>query len=308
MRRLWLVAAMAACVALGSMASALADDFEDLLDAAGEADYAGRQIVVTFFDGSTALDIVEIEHAGSMMMVSAEGSDSMIGAGRLSAGDGDGLSVSSWTSMQLSDRYEVGPLNETKRLGRTASSIEILEDGRRRMRLVFDNTTGAPLVTEVYNGDGKLFRLRSLLEVDEVPHRIYSSPGHLSDEFEVLVPTARHSMPAAAAGYQLADVYAGPDDSLQGFYSDGLFSFSVFTVDGSADFNRFADATVVEVQGLKYRRLVSPGEIWVTWKSAGTTFVLVGDLPPDHLDGVLSELPKPGRRNLFSRLWSGLFG
>lgn len=308
MRRLWLVAGVAAMVALGSAAPALADDFEDLLEAAAEADYAGRQIVVTFFDGQTALEIVEIEHAGSMMMVSAEGTDSMIGAGKLSAGDGDGLTVSSWTSMQMSDRYEVGARNAVKRLGRPAHSIEVLEDGQRRMRLVFDDTTGAPLVTEVFDGNGKLFRLTSMLEVDEVPRRIYSSPGHLSEEFEVLVPTARHSMPAAAAGYQLADVYAGPDDSLQGFYSDGLFSFSVFAVDGSATFDRFADATVVEVQGLKYRRLVSPGEIWVTWKSAGTTYVLVGDLPPDHLDAVLGELPKPGRRNLFSRLWSGLFG
>jgi hypothetical protein len=299
---------VAASVTLGSMAPALADDFSDLLHAAAEADYAGRQIVVTFFDGQTALEIVDIEHAGSMMMVSTEGNDSMIGAGRLSAGDRGGLTVSSWTSMQMSDRYEVGAQNATKRLGREASSVEILEDGQRRMRVVFDDTTGAPLVTEVYDREGKLFRLTSMLEVDEVPRRIYSSPGHLSDEFEVLVPTTRHSMPAGAAGYRLADVYAGPDDSLQGFYSDGLFSFSVFAVDGAAESDRFADSSVVEVQGLKYRRLVSPGEIWVTWKSAGTTYVLVGDLPPDHLDAVLGELPKPGRRNLFSRLWSGLFG
>jgi hypothetical protein len=297
-----------ALVALGSAAPAFADDFEDLLEAAAEADYAGRQIVVTFFDGETALEIMEIEHAGRMMMVSAEGSESMIGAGRLSAGDGDGLTVSSWTTMQMSDRYEVGDQHSVRRLGRPANSIEVLEDGRKRMRLVFDDITGAPLVTEVFDGHGKLFRLTSMLEVDEIPHRIYSSPGHLSEEFEVLVPTARHSMPAGAAGYQLADVYSGPDDTLQAFYSDGLFSFSVFTVDGAASFERFADATVIELRGLKYRRLVSPGEIWVTWESAGTTYVLVGDLPPDHLDAVLGELPKPGRRNLFSRLWSGLFG
>ena len=263
MRRLWLVAGLAACVALGTIAPAFADEFDDLLDAAAEADYAGRQIVVTFIDGQAAFDIVEMEHAGTMMMVSAEGSDSMIGAGKLSAGDGDGFAVSSWTAMQLSDRYEVGARGETRRLGRDATSIEILEDGQRRMRMVFDDATGAPLVTEVFDGNGKLFRLRSMLEVDEIPHRIYSSPGHLSEEFEVLVQTAKHSMPTGAAGYQLADVYAGPDDSLQGFYSDGLFSFSVFTVEGAATFERFVDATVVEMQGLKYRRLVSPGEIWV---------------------------------------------
>ncbi len=307
MRR-WLVPVVAVCASLGSLAPALANDFDDLMDAAGEADYSGRQIVVTFLDGQTALEIVEIEHAGSMMMVRVDGVESMIGAGRLSAGDGDGLTVSSWTSMQMADRYEVGTRTASRRLGREASSIEILEEGRRRMRLVFDDTTGAPLVTEVYDGNGKLFRLSAMLEVDEIPHRIYSSPRHYSQEFEVLVPTARHSMPAGAAGYRLADVYDGPDDGIQGFYSDGVFSFSLFAVDGTAEVDRFADATVVEAQGLKYRRLVSPGEIWVTWRSAATTYVLVGDLPPDHLDAVLDELPKPGRRNLFSRLWSGLFG
>ena len=51
MRRLGLVAAVATCVALGSMGLAIADEFDDLLDDAAEADYAGRQIVVTFFDG-----------------------------------------------------------------------------------------------------------------------------------------------------------------------------------------------------------------------------------------------------------------
>ena len=102
MRRTGLAAVVAATVALGSMVPAFAYEFEDLLEAAAEADYAGRQIVVTFFDGQTALEIVDVEHAGSMMMVSAEGSESMIGAGRSSAGEGDGLTVSSWTSMQMS--------------------------------------------------------------------------------------------------------------------------------------------------------------------------------------------------------------
>ncbi len=115
-------------------------------------------------------------------------------------------------------------------------------------------------------------------------------------------------MPRAAAGYVLADAYPGPDASVQGFYSDGLFSFSLFAFDGAVESDRFAAATVTELRGLSYRRLVSPSEIWVTWKSGGDTYVLVGDLPPDHLEAVLDELPKPGRRNLFSRLWSGLFG
>jgi hypothetical protein len=36
--------------------------------------------------------------------------------------------------------------------------------------------------------------------------------------------------------------------------------------------------------------------------------VLVGDLPPDHLEAALGELPMPSRGNIFSRLWNGIFG
>ena len=48
--------------------------------------------------------------------------------------------------------------------------------------------------------------------------------------------------------------------------------------------------------------------MWVQWSSDPYTYVLVGDLPPDHLQQVLSELPRPTSRNILSRIWQGLFG
>lgn len=299
---------LAGLLVVSNALPALADDLSDLLDAAAEADYSGRQIVVTFLDGEAKLEIVEVEHAGSLMMVGSAGNEAVVGPGKLSGGDGSALAVSSWNASQMSDRYERGDTRSVKRLGREATSIAVLESGIVRIRMVFDDATGTPLVTEVFDGAGKLFRLSSMLEVDSIPQRLYSEPGHHSEEFEVLAPTSNHALPAEAAGYHLADAYSGPDDSVQGFYSDGLFSFSLFVVEGTAKAERFTAATTIELQGLKYKRLVDPGEIWMTWSSGGNTFVLVGDLPPDHLESVLDELPKPGRRNLLSRLWSGLFG
>jgi hypothetical protein len=308
MKRLQLTVLLTGLLVALSVAPAVADDLNELIEAAAESDFAGRQIVATFFDGETAFEIVEVEHAGSMMMVAADGAEALVGSGKLSGGDGGALAVSSWNASQMSDRYAIGESEPVKRLDRAATSVEILENGQVRMRLVFDEATGAPLVTEVFNGNGKLFRLSSMLEINQIPGRLYSAPGHYSDEFEVLVPTTRHTLPAGAAGYNLADAYTGPDDSVQGFYSDGLFSFSLFLVEGSAESHRFADSDTVEMAGHEYRRLLNPGEIWVTWRSGGDTYVLVGDLPPDHLEDVLDELPKPGRKNLLSRLWNGLFG
>ena len=38
------------------------------------------------------------------------------------------------------------------------------------------------------------------------------------------------------------------------------------------------------------------------------SYVLVGDLPPDHLADVLQTLPRPGDRSIFVKLWRRLFG
>ena len=61
-------------------------------------------------------------------------------------------------------------------------------------------------------------------------------------------------------------------------------------------------------EGGEYLQMVTPSEVWVAWRHDGSTFLLVGDLPPDHIVRVLSELPQPEGANLLSRLWRGLFG
>lgn len=292
----------------GSLGVATANELTELLDSAAEADYSGRQIVVTFLDGETRLEIVDVEHAGSLMMVGSDGSESLLGAGKLSGANRSGLTISSWNSSQMSERYAIGQIRPVSHLDRDATSIEILENGSTRMRLVFDDDTGTPMVNEIYQADGTLFRLTSMLKVDPVPTKLYSAAGHYSDDYAVLVPTARHDLPANAFGYHLADAYSSPDDSVQGFYSDGLFSFSLFEIEGSAASDRFEEASTMELDGRKYRRLINPGEMWITWRAAGNTFILVGDIPPDHLERVLAELPQPGTRNILSRLWQGLFG
>ncbi len=115
-------------------------------------------------------------------------------------------------------------------------------------------------------------------------------------------------MPASADGYSRLDVYRDQDGVVQAFYGDGLFSFSVFQLPGIQGEDRFAHATELALAGDRYEVLVHPTDLWVRWNSGGTTYLLVGDLPPDHLESVLRELPKPSGNDLLSRLWRGLFG
>ena len=120
-----------------------------------------------------------------------------------------------------------------------------------------------------------------------------------------MLPVDSETLPMQTAGYTRADTYAGPDNTVQAFYTDGLFKFSIFEIDGSADLDGFAESTVFDGD---YVQRVDPSELWVAWKRGGSTFVLVGDLPPDHLAQVLTDLPAPDSDSIISRIWRGIFG
>ncbi|MDX1747427.1 MAG: hypothetical protein R3324_15950, partial [Halobacteriales archaeon] len=162
--------------------------------------------------------------------------------------------------------------------------------------------------TEVYDGNGLLFRYSAMLEFDPRPGLTYADMSAMGEVYDVMLPVEVDSLPHDAAGYVRADTYAGPDETIQAFFTDGLFSFSLFEVDADARLDRFDDASTAELNGSSYRRLVMPTDIWVMWRAGDVAYVLVGDLPPDHLEDVLAELPEPRERGLLSRIWRGIFG
>jgi len=153
-----------------------------------------------------------------------------------------------------------------------------------------------------------LFRLAALIDFE--PGAVLDMPEMPPLHSQTMVmPTAEPgSLPAEAAGYRRADTYAGPDETIQAFYTDGLFSFSIFESERGERPEAFDDATRFEVEGETYRRLVTPSHVWVHWQAPNRSYLLVGDLPPDHIEQVLTELPEPGNRGLFVRMWRRLFG
>ena len=132
--------------------------------------------------------------------------------------------------------------------------------------------------------------------------------GDETSTYDVVVTTTADALPGAVDQYQLVDTYAGPEDSVHAFYSDGLFSFSVFVLDGEGATGPFVEAETMDLASGSYRWILTPTDLWVQWSGGGKTYVLIGDLPPDHLAEVLGQLPAPSRRNIFSRLWNGIFG
>jgi hypothetical protein len=306
-RRLIFIACLAAAwVIVVGAGPALAGELEDLLERAASAEYSGREIVVTVWDGETAADLVSVEHAGSMMRILDGSGEAVIGEGKVH-GDGEAaVAVADWSVWDLNPRYRAGETESVVRNGRPAESVAVLEDETMRARITFDTESGARLTTEVYDGDGTLFRYASMLDFNPWVVAGEGLLGSSDEEFDVLLPTDEVELPPTAAGYQRADVYAGSDGIVQAFYRDGLFSFSVFVLPEARDPG--SATTEVMFGGATYRRLVNPAEIWLFWESGGESYVLVGDLPPDHLERVVADLPAPSRRNFFQRIWRGLFG
>lgn len=311
LRRLLLVGLLALVAMPLGAAPGLADELDDYLSAAQDADYAGRRIVVTIYaDRSTAV-VLDVEHARSTTLIEQGSSETVIGDGRRAemGRTAGAIMLAGATTVRRHDRYRASSPERIVRLGRPADVVSVFEGQLLRQRIVFDVSTGAPLSTEVYDGDGRLFRFSSMIEIGP-PHGLYDEflnhEHHY--EYEVIMPTAVAGLPAAAAGYQLGDTYGGPEDVIHAFYSDGLFTFSLFQFAGDTVPEGFGDAMETEINGDDYRVMATPTQLWVHWSTPGTSYILLGDLPPDHVEQVLADLPRPHKANLFSRIWNNFFG
>ncbi len=310
MRRLATVGSLAALFLVAGAASAAASELEDYLRDAGEAEFSGRQIVVTYWDADeSAAGVYRVAQRDGMTMVESGGLELMVGGGKMEAdhGGGDHVAMTEWSDWRLSDRYDVASDEQARRLGRPATVVTVVEDGEARLRMVFDDATGAPLLSEVYDGDGDLYRMVVMVEFDPEAPPMTREARPLS-EYQVVERSQPVGLPDQLAGYWRADTYAGPEATLQAFYTDGIFSFSLFRAEARLDDGPFADGAELDAAGNTYRRLLDPGAVRVFWNARTASFVLVGDLPPDHLEDVLATLPAPDRPNLLVRAWRGIFG
>ena len=288
---------------------------EEMLEAAATADFRGSGIVISRWDGDSAAATYEMTTRDGVSSVSDGGAEVIVGDGRVatrSDSDWSGLAVEEWSDWRLSDRYTLSEGAAVERLGRAAHEVYVLEDGEARARLIIDEETGAPLLAEVFDSSGGTYRVAALIEVEADlsagADPLLPDAGTMPDPRTVPAAAYTGKLPEFAGWYRRADIYAGPGDAVHAFYSDGLFSFSVFETGRGATPESFENATRFVVNGKTYRRIIKPSQVWVQWHSPDHTYVLVGDLPPDHLEAVLGEFPEPGNRAFFVRLWRKLFG
>jgi hypothetical protein len=295
-------AGLAATLAVPAFA---ADTLEEYLSEAGDAEYAGRRIVVTSWGGDSEVGVYDVTHTGEVTVIGDN--QAQVSGGKLTADD-VAVAVAAWSRSSLADRYAIVERGAVERLGRTARALEVYEDELLRATIVFDGTTGAPMLTQIFDAAGDTYRYSAMLDFDDRPELVYRDIVAKGRDYQLMLPIADPELPPTLAGYVRTDAYRAADDWIHTFYSDGLFSFSVFETAGSITPAGFNDAVEFEAAGSTYDVLVRPTEVWVAWQTADSTMVLVGDLPPDHLERVLDTLPEPDRAGFFKRLWRNIFG
>ena len=291
-----------------TVSPALADGLNEYLEEADEAVYSGRQFVSTTWDGVEAMAVVDVRHFGGMMMVGSGPAYTMIGQGKVNTvGSPDSaLAYVPRARAPVNHAYDLAGAELSTRFGRTVKTIDIIENGLLRMRMVIDIATKAALQTEVFDGDGNRFRFSAMVAFSDSAAGMedYEDDG----EYQMMLPLAEAGVPDRAGRYYLIDAYGVPAEAEHGFYTDGLFRFSLFAIDGRRDLTKIENGHAWAVDGFEYVTLIKPAEVRVLWNAPDQTFVLIGDLPPDHLEEVVADLPRPGQRNWFVRAWHRMFG
>ncbi|GMQ98225.1 MAG: hypothetical protein BMS9Abin17_0731 [Acidimicrobiia bacterium] len=309
MRRPVLVAASLVVALTLSTPGALAADVDEVLQAARDATFNASRLTISVWGGRTQVSDQWVEHWSGGEVVRTNSSWSAYGNGRaMTMGDsGKGFAFMSNRPVAVSERYSIGNVSDVTHLRRECLRVEINEGDIRRAVLIVDKLTGAILRSDTYTDTGKIFRTTSL--EDFKPYRVYAQPSDSgSIPLEVVMHADSYGLPEEIAGYTLVDVFPGPGSSEQGFYSDGLFSFSLFTMSKQTKITGLDNPMAFVTNLGVYDMVPTAQDVRLHWSDTESNFVLVGDLPPDHARNVLAELPLPDAGSMFTRWWRRLFG
>jgi hypothetical protein len=308
MRRLLAIVVVIAVV--GPAMSAGATELDELLEQNREAAYTAEQAISCSTPDGVRDAVVRISQSGGDITVASSLGDDV----EVKTGDG-GWTLSSHGGVvsstavetdeaEFEDLYRVEDLGETAAMGRSAMSYRLVRDGVIRAELVFDDETGAMVATTTFTENGETYCQHRFISFDPTDP---GSDAETTPASEGVTPsqTADTSLPEVISGFQRLDFYEDQLGFRFAYYSDGFFSFAVFETPAIV---RLEDAGVYELAGDEYRRAFSPGQATYAWEARSGGMALVGDLPPDLHEEILSALPAPTTPNIFRRLWRSLFG
>ncbi|MDX1468323.1 MAG: hypothetical protein R3258_03185 [Acidimicrobiia bacterium] len=308
MRRV--IAAVLALV-LGPAGVAWATDLDELLERSHDASYvADLTISCSTPDGArdAVVRIAQVE--GLMVVGSTIDADLQVaaGAGGWSLSRHDGVVAAAEVDSagtQQEPLYVVEDLGARSVLGRDAMAYRLVRDGTLRAELVFDDETGALVLATTFAADGTTYCQRRFISIDPEPPSL--SPLAVSEDVALLTLSTdvETGLPEQIGGFDRLDLYEDEDGFRFAYYSDGFFSFAVFETPVAVE---LPDGVVVEAESGTYHRSYTAGQVTYTWETRAGGLALIGDLPPDMHEAVLSGLAEPYDAGWLGRFWRRLFG
>lgn len=307
MRRLL---ALALFLTVVPASAALASDVEELLSRGHEANYTAEQIISCTTPDGERDALVEIEQTGDEIRVTSSVSDQtqvVAGEGGWTMTRGGGLVAEATIEAGEANTeplYTVEESGAVEYLGRAAIAYLLIRDGDPRAELVIDEETGVVVKAVTLTVDDQVYCERKFVSLDTT---IESQPEGTAPVTESTAPSLIEgsNLPESVAGFQLLDQYVDEDGFTFVYYSDGFFSFALFETPTTVE---LPEATVVEIGEGVYQRAFTAGQVAYVWETHDGGMALVGDLPPDMHEAVLTEMPQPEDPGFFRRWWRNLFG
>ncbi|MEN8041999.1 MAG: hypothetical protein ABFR95_10905, partial [Actinomycetota bacterium] len=299
-RRTLVVGATAALLSSVFVGTASAGELEDVLAEASGSTYTASRLVVSIWGGETQVSREFVERSDGMEMIRRDASWSMAGKGKaVSMGDEPaGITFLTRDRSISSSRYTIIERDKATHMSRPCRLVDVMEGDQLRATFVVDDRSGALLIQELYTDGGDLFRRTTLS--DFRAYRTYEAPADGAQvPVEVVMHEDAYLLPEAVSGYQLVDAFGAPGGSEQGFFADGLFSFSLFILDEDTVVSGFEDSMAfVSASGI-YEMVPTAHAVRLHWQDGSNNYVLVGNLPPDHVADVLAELPEPAGQGMW---------
>ena len=180
----------------------------------------------------------------------------------------------------------------------TTAVIATRAGGEVAERLFVDNQTGLLLRREVIGRDGRSERTLEFRSIAIGDTKSVVNPRALRTlRAQPIggVPDGYRAPANAGAGYLLL-TRSRHSDGVSLFYSDGLFTVSVFEQRGELDWDALPDGGTTEtVAGNRSRRYAEPSGDVLVWERDGVVFTCVSDAPHDVFDTMVAGLTESHR-------------
>ena len=200
--------------------------------------------------------------------------------------------------------YQISGTTAVTYLGRSADELTLRTGGKARVRLTFDQGTGALFRSETLNSDGSVYCTNSMTSFVSATPRVPTGSSGDVRKLQKDTDFPAEAFPVKIGTFRRLDVYGWNHDGEMGYYSDGFFAFALYHIPGQFSVTNITDARTWTGDLGKYSRWFRPGTVTFVWDTAAGGMALHGDLPVDIQATVLAGLPAPSRPSFFDRILS----